>query len=136
MQIKKKHLIIAAGCLWMIAGINVFHIGFQVWNIKLSMPWLHFLGIILTFLFFAFILGQSYKKNIARISKLENTRSFFAVFDLRGWLLIGSMITLGVSVRHYHLLPISFIAFFYQGLGACLAIYGVRILWIGAMLGE
>lgn len=136
MELKKSYLIIAAGCMWMIAGINVFHIGFEVWNIKKTMPWLHFFGVIATFFFFAIIFNRVYKKNVNRISKMDNLRNPLMFFDPKGWLVMAFMITLGFTVRHYELLPTYFIAAFYQGIGACLTIFGGRFLWTGAMSGD
>jgi hypothetical protein len=133
MQLKKSYLIIAAGCMWMIAGINVFHIGFQVWDIKKTMPWLHFFGVIATFLFFGIIFNRVYKKNVNRISKMDNLRNPLLFFDAKGWLIMFFMISLGVTVRHFELLPMYVIAAFYQGMGACLAIHGGRFVWTGAM---
>jgi hypothetical protein len=136
MQVKKSYLIIAAGCMWMTAGINVFHIGFQVWDVKRTMPWLHFFGVIATFFFFATIFNRVYKKNVTRILKMDNLRNPFLFFDARGWLIMAFMISLGVTVRHFELLPAYIIAAFYQGMGACLAIFGGRFLWTGAMTGS
>lgn len=135
MQVKRKHLIWAAGCMWIIAGVNVFHIGMQVWQVK-QRPLLHFAGVFATFLFFAFIFKRAYEKNINRISKMDNPPHPFAFFDLKGWGIIVVMMTLGFSVRHFALMPVSFIAPFYQGLGACLTIYGCRFLWKGAMTAD
>jgi peptidoglycan biosynthesis protein MviN/MurJ (putative lipid II flippase) len=122
--------------MWIIAGINVFHIGVQVWQIQKAQPWIHFFGVLAASLFFAFIFHRSYTKNVVRISKMNNPRNPLSFFDLKGWLIIVFMITLGVSVRHFELLPRSFIAPFYQGLGMSLCIYGGRFLWKGAMYGE
>ncbi|MFT4073686.1 MAG: hypothetical protein QM654_17395 [Dysgonamonadaceae bacterium] len=133
MQIKKRNLIIAAGCMWLIAGVNVFHIGVQVWEIQKTKPWLHFFGAIATFLFFGIIFNKSYNKNVNRIHLMDNPRNPLSFFDLKGWLIIIFMMTLGITVRYFGLLPVSFIAPFYQGLGLCLAIYGGRFIWKGAM---
>lgn len=136
MQFKKRHLIIAAGCMWVIAGLNVFHIGYQVWRIENKTTWVHLAVIAATFLFFTFIFNRSYLRNINRISGIESPRNPLSFFDIKGWILIAFMITLGVTVRRFELLPPSFIAPFYQGLGSSLAIFGVRFLWTGAMMVE
>lgn len=135
MQIKKKNLVFAAGCMWLVAGVNVFHIGVKVWQWQHS-PLLHFVGVLLTTLFFAFIFQRSYKRNLHRISKLDAPRNPLSFFDLKGWLVIVFMVMLGITVRHFQLLPTHIIAPFYQGLGGCLAVYGGRFLWSGAMMDE
>ncbi len=127
--IKKRCLIVAAGCMWIIAGVNVFRIGFEVWQTSETVPWLHFAGVIITFLFFSFIFKRAYTKNVIRISTMENTRNPLSFFDVKGWLIIAFMITLGVTVRHFGLLPKPVIAAFYQGLGSSLAVFGIRFLW-------
>ena len=131
MRISKKLLIVLAGCMWFIAGFNVLRIGIQVWDTRKMMTLSHFSGLIATFLFFVFIFSRAYQKNIERISQLETPLNPFSVFDLKGWLIIVLMISLGFSVRHFRLLPNAFIAFFYQGLGSCLLIFGLLFLRTG-----
>ena len=52
-------------------------------------------------------------------------------FDVKGWLIMGFMITLGILVRKLHLLPTSFIAVFYTGLSSALILTGILflVLW-------
>lgn len=135
MQKKKSLLIIAAGVLWTVAGVNVFRIGWRVWQQDISqvtaLYLLHWMYVLLTVLFFTFMFQRSYKRNTARISQMEKINHPLSFFDLKGWILIVFMIALGVSVRHFSLLPNGFIAPFYQGLGASLFVFGVRYLCRG-----
>jgi len=50
-------------------------------------------------------------------------------FDARGWIIMAFMITLGVSIRRYGLMPLWFIALFYTGLSSALVLTGIRFLF-------
>lgn len=54
---------------------------------------------------------------------------FYKFFDLKSFLIMVFMISFGVIIRTFHLLPERFIAVFYTGLGAALFLAGVLFGW-------
>lgn len=131
MQVKKTLLILSAGLLWLIAGINVSTIGWREYSNTDTNIFLHIIYVALTALFFLFMFRRSYTRNVNRIIQLREIKHPLSFFDFKGWMLIVFMIALGVSVRSYGLLPSSFIAPFYQGLGGMLVLFGCRFLFKG-----
>lgn len=122
-------LLITAGIVWLLAGINILRIGLvcwigddQYWLFKICEASLIFL------LFFGLIFHKLYKKHTLRISKKQGKNCPFSFFDVKGWIVMAFMITTGVIARVYHLLPDSFIAVFYTGLSLALIGTGLRFI--------
>ena len=55
----------------------------------------------------------------------EEKQLFYKFFDLKSFLIMAFMISFGIIIRSFHLLPERFIAVFYTGLGAALFMAGV-----------
>ena len=124
-RVDKKTLLLIAGIVWIIAGINILRIGLVTWRdssqdglFKVAEAMVVFL------LFFVFVFRRLYKKYISRIDRKEGLRCPFSFFDVKGWVMMVFMITLGILVRRFHWLPIAFIAVFYVGLSLALIITG------------
>lgn len=57
----------------------------------------------------------------------------FSFFDVKGWIIMVFMITFGITMRSFHILPDAFISVFYTGLSLALIFTGVlfiRYWWI------
>lgn len=57
----------------------------------------------------------------------------FSFFDVKGWIVMVFMITFGITMRSFHILPDAFISVFYTGLSLALMFTGVlfiRYWWI------
>lgn len=57
----------------------------------------------------------------------------FSFFDVKGWIVMVFMITFGITIRSFHLLPDAFISVFYTGLSLALMSTGVlfiRYWWV------
>ncbi|MGI6815134.1 hypothetical protein ACFX5L_02535 [Bacteroides sp. KG123] len=122
-------LLITAGTIWTLAGGNILRIGLMCWMDD-GRHWLLKVGEAgLVFLFFAFIFHRLYKKYTLRISQKKGKHCPFSFFDVRGWIVMACMITMGVVIRVYSLLPETFIAVFYTGLS--LALLGTGLRFIG-----
>lgn len=130
MKVKKRTLLLIAGIVWMIAGINVFIIGIKAY-LDGYVDVLNLILSIVTFLvFYLLIFGKMVKKHVTRISSFkEKYHSFIKFFDLKSFLIMAFMITLGVTVRSFNLAPESFIAFFYTGLSTALILAGIMFLY-------
>lgn len=139
MKIKKEKLLIIAGALWGIAGANILRIGITSYidtAPKRSLPIL--LGMIALSLVilsgFGLMFYRVVKRNTKRILSYPVRRSVFAVFDVKGYLLMAFMMGLGIGLRASNLLPTEFFAVFYSGLGS--ALLGAGVLFIGNYIKE
>lgn len=125
MKIKKHHLLFFACVVWMIAGFNVLKIGIESYNEYRTI--LNYGLTILVFLVFWFMVFYKLTvKHTTRIQGYEEEKQFFyKFFDLKSFFIMAFMISFGVIIRTFHLLPERFIAVFYTGLGAALFLAGV-----------
>ena len=125
MKVKKHHLLFFACVVWMIAGFNVLKIGIESYNEYRTI--LNYGLTILVFLVFWFMVFYKLTvKHTTRIQGYEEEKQFFyKFFDLKSFFIMAFMISFGVIIRTFHLLPERFIAVFYTGLGAALFLAGV-----------
>ena len=121
---------LCAGLFWVVAGANVLRIGIRYWManpdyflFKLSEM------LVIFFVFLGFIFHNLFRKHSVRIIHKPEKNPVFSFFDGKSWLVVGVMISLGVCVRLFQLLPGSFIAVFYTGLALALIITGCRFLF-------
>lgn len=123
-------LLITAGTIWLLAGINILRIGLVCWAGDERQYWLFKVceASLVFLLFFGIIFHKLYKKYTLRISQKEGKHCPFSFFDVKGWVVMIFMITIGVVARTYHLLPDSFIAVFYTGLSLALIGTGLRFI--------
>ena len=125
MKIKKRNLLLLAAIVWMIAGFNILRIGIETYVAYKSV--INFILSLLIFLFFWFMIFYKLTvKHTDRIQNYQEERQFFLnFFDLKSFLIMAFMITFGITIRTFHLLPDRFIAVFYTGLGAALFLAGI-----------
>lgn len=128
-RVNKHTLLLIAGWVWIIAGVNILRIGVVTWLHDTSF-WLFKVGeaIIVFLLFFAFVFRRLFSKYTLRISQKGEKNCPFSFFDVKGWIIMIFMITFGVTVRYFYLLPNSFISVFYTGLSSALIITGILFL--------
>ena len=123
----KKGLVLLAGIVWSVAGINVARMGVLTW-ITLKSP-CHpalFIGSLATFIVFGMMFFRLTKKNLRRIAAFEKEKNPFWMFmSLKSYLIMIFMISLGVVLRNYTITPRTFIASFYVGLGTALILAGI-----------
>ncbi|SDB15871.1 hypothetical protein SAMN02910293_00800 [Streptococcus henryi] len=128
--VKKKNLLALAGTVWLIAGFNVTRMGLVAYSSLKQVTLVSLLLSILVFLAFGSMFYKMTFKHARRISDYkEARRPFWQFFDLKSYLIMIVMMTGGILFRRSGLVPSSFIAFFYTGLGLALAL--ARLLfWI------
>lgn len=130
MKVMKQQLLILAGIAWIIAGFNVLKIGldgyrnyFNIINISLS-------GIIF-FLFWKFVFSKLVMKHHVRIlNYAQESVAFYLFFDRSSYIVMIMMITMGVLIRKFMLLPMQAIAIFYTGLGSALFLAGSMFIYL------
>lgn len=124
MKVRKKTLVLIAGIVWLIAGFNVARIGIAAYA-GYETAW-HILLSIGVFCIFGMMFFRMSMKHIARILSYEaEIHSVFRFFDLKSYGIMAFMMTGGIWLRYSNLVPMSFIAVFYSGLGMALAMAGV-----------
>ena len=133
--VNRQILLIIAGTVWIIAGGNILRIGIVTW-MNNSHDWMFTIGeaTIVFLLFFVLIFKRLYYKHTRRIEQKKETRNCpFYFFDVKSWIIMIFMISLGITIRSFHLLPESFISVFYTGLSIALILTGIlfiRYWWL------
>ena len=128
LHVHKNTLILIAGIVWAIAGFNIVRIGLVAYQGNFVW-WRGLLSIAVYAAFQIFIFGKMVKKHTDRIQRYEEERqNFFRFFDTKSYLIMAFMMTLGIGLRVSGVVPNTFIAFFYTGLGASLLTAGVLFL--------
>lgn len=125
MKVNKNKLVLLASMVWSVAGINIFLIGlsayYRYWSIKNVL-----LSIMICILFQKFIFRKLVEKNMSRIqSYVEGKQFFLKFFDIKGFFIMGFMMSTGIFLRRSDLVPRQFIAVFYTGLGVSLLLGGL-----------
>ncbi|MBS7008666.1 hypothetical protein [Anaerostipes sp.] len=125
MKVQKKQLLLAAGIVWGLAGINILRIGIiaykQNWSILNG-----FISALVFAVFQIMVFGKLVRKHTARIINYEEEKQFlFKFFDLKSFCIMGFMMTFGIGIRMSGIWPESWIAVFYTGLGTALFLAGM-----------
>ncbi len=124
LKVKKKTLLAIAGIVWFAAGINIARIGIASYTDFFT--FLNCMISLVIFVLFGLMFIKIKQKHTARIRGYEEERkSVFCFFDIRSYLLMAFMMTLGIVLRYGNLAPLRFIAVFYTGLGTALMLVGV-----------
>ncbi len=128
--VSRKNLLLTAGFIWVVVGINILIIGITTWLNYPHYGWWSAMGAFVIFaIFFFVIFRRLYKKHTMRISsKIHDKNCPFAFFDIRGWLIMLFMMFLGMCIRHFELLPSTFISMFYTGLSSALILTGLQFI--------
>lgn len=125
-MVRNRTLLLIAGIVWMIAGFNVVRIGFIAYVGNLSV--LNILCSAVIFAIFWFmIFSRLVIKHTKRIKEYATEKQYFwNFFDLKSFFIMAFMITFGIIIRVFKLMPDVFIAVFYTGLGLALTLAGIK----------
>lgn len=125
MKIKKENLLILAGIVWFIAGFNIMRIGLEAYTNYITVQNISF-SVIIFLIFWFLIFYKLTIKHTKRITKYSEELQFFLkFFDIKSFCIMAFMMTLGITIRLFHLVPNRFIAIFYTGLGFALLSAGL-----------
>lgn len=129
-KVPKRYLLLIAGIVWLIAGVNILLIGLPNFAAGWEGNFLYAaLAIGVFVVFMAFIFGPLVKKHNARILKLpEEKAPFYQFFDVKSYLIMVFMITGGITLRNAHIAAPIFIGYMYTGIGGALMGAGVLFL--------
>lgn len=125
-NMKTKSLAFIAGIIWLIAGFNVCRIGVVSWMSLDTISPFMIIGSIITLILFSIMFVKMLFKNVKRIRKIDiRKRKMWDVMPVKSYVIMIFMITFGILLRRCPLVPPSFIASFYVGLGMALMVTGV-----------
>ena len=125
LAVSKRTLLLVAGLVWGIAGFRVFTLGEgDVSSYNGSVIISTAISFIIFFIFFNFIFKKMSVKHTKRIvnSKLRK-QCVFSFFDVKGYIIMGCMMTFGIIVRSSGIFNP-----FYIGLGAALFLAGILFI--------
>lgn len=130
LAVSKRVLLLVAGLVWGFAGLRVFTLGkgdvvLNKGNVFISIVF----SITIFYIFFNFIFKKIFIKHAKRIinSKLEK-QCIFSFFDIKGYIVMGCMMTFGIVIRNLGVLDNTLLGNFYMGLGAALFLAGLTFL--------
>lgn len=121
--VDKRTLLLIAGIVWLIAGFNVARLGLLSYAL-IEATWMSYALTLIIFCLFALMFFGMSTKHTARIMAYTSAQPFWRFFDLKSYAIMAVMMSGGIGLRAYQLLP-NFIAFFYTGLGCALALAGI-----------
>lgn len=128
MKVKKRTLLLIAGIVWLIAGFNVARLGILSFGL-IDKNWYLYILTILIFIIFGLMFFKMSEKHTKRILSYEDKRPFWNFFDLKSYLIMAFMMSMGIGLRASGMATDFFITFFYTGLGFALALAGVVFIY-------
>ena len=129
-HVKKRTLLAVAGCVWLIAGVNVARLGVLAYTNISQIKILHILLSLAVFCAFGLMFFKMSIRHTKRIKGYaEEFRLVWHFFDFKAYVIMAVMMGGGIWLRSSGLVPEVFIAVFYTGLGCALALAGI-LFWI------
>lgn len=123
-MVHKRTLLFIAALVWLAAGMNIMRIGMLAYVGRFSI--LAAVGSLVVFVLFWRMFHRLVGKHTGRIyAFVEERQYFWRFFDARSFGIMVIMMGGGITIRALHLMPESFIAIFYTGLGTALAMAGL-----------
>lgn len=127
-RVAKHYLFLIAALVWTFAGAMLLFRGFtfnvgtpEKWTLKLI------ISILSGLLFYQLLFTRITKKHVARIQDMEVQKPvIFSFFNFRSYLMMFSMITLGVSLRLSGLVLPEYLALMYITMGIPLLLSSYR----------
>lgn len=136
-HVHRRILLLIAGIVWLIAGVNVARLGIIAYQQLLAISFLDLLLSVVVFAAFGFMFFKMSVKHNQRIhSYTEVYRPIWHFFDLKSYIIMAIMMTGGIWLRNSGLVPVRFIAVFYTGLGCALGAAGLFFLVLFAFWKE
>lgn len=129
LKVGSERLLLIAAAVWVTAGLNIVRLGVLACVAGTTAPLLLALGIPAVFLAFHIMFSKLVGKHADRIRSYGQQRMHvLRFFDVKGYLIMAIMMGGGIGLRAAGLVPDWFVAFFYTGLGAALALAGIGFL--------
>ena len=129
-MIKKENLLLIAAFVWFTAGIILLLRGLMSYNAPfVTLFGKMLIGILAGSLFYFFMFRKIVKTHTQRIlSMTDEYQKMYRFFNKRSYILMGTMITLGISIRLLRIVPIQFLSVFYVIMGIPLIFSGSKFV--------
>ena len=129
--IPKRYLLVVAAFVWTFAGCMLLFRGLSVLKFNSAGTLIQeSVSIIAGICFYKFMFSSISLKHINRNQNLEAHRPcFFSFFNLRSYLMMSMMISLGVALRLSGIVPMCYLALFYITMGTPLLISAFRFFY-------
>ncbi len=130
-KISTDKLLLVAGIVWFVAGANILNIGLSAYFLETGwLFWALLVGTLVIFvLFHVMVFTKMVGKHADRIKGYDEDKTHvLKFFDKKGYIMMAIMMGGGIALRASGLVPDWFIAFFYTGLGAALAVAGASFV--------
>lgn len=129
-RVSRKTLLFEATCVWTIAGSILAYKGANLLGEKIN--WLILLGCVVGGIgFYLFLFKKISNKYTKRIKDFTHDRlHIFSFFGLKGYIMMFSMITLGIVLRKTGVIPINILAYFYFFMGTPLLLSAFKFLHV------
>lgn len=131
LKVTTDKLLLIAGIVWFLAGVNILNIGLSAYLNEAGWLFWALLGgtLVIFVLFHIFVFTKMVGKHADRIHGYDEDKTHvFKFFDKKGYIMMAIMMGGGIALRASGVVPDWFIAFFYTGLGAALAVAGVSFV--------
>jgi len=126
---EKKHLLIVAAFVWMMAGLILFWRGIVYFQMINGWQMALIGSIIGGILFFKVLFVRISSKHILRITGMKKEKpNVFLFFNLKSYFLMAIMIFLGVMIRKSGIFRLSDLSFFYFFMGIPLFLSSIRFV--------
>jgi len=121
-KVPRQWLFFGMASFWMMASVRIFMTAYEGILISKT-PVLYFvlISFIGSIIFTRLVFSKVTAKYIVRIDSMTDEQpSIFSMFSLKSYLLIAFMISMGISVKYFQLLPVNILSIFLGALGLSL----------------
>ncbi len=127
-KIPRTYLLLVAALVWTFAGSMLIWRGFTLNQVLPVYWWVEVvLSILSGLVFFQLLFNRISKKHVQRIQSMPKEKpSVFAFFNLKSYLMMFSMIAMGITLRKTGIVKSEYLAIMYITMGIPLLMSSVR----------
>lgn len=131
--VPKRYLLFIAGGIWCFAGCMLLYKGIGMLLQYMDEMWIKLLvSIPLGIVFYVFMFSKIFNKHSDRISTMTQEKPcIFSFFNWKSYVMMGSMIGLGVFLRTSEIISIRYLSLLYITMGIPLSISAIMFIMVG-----
>jgi len=131
--IPKRYLLFVAAFVWTFAGGMLLFRGFSVIYPNISDRFWEVVACLACgILFYLFMFSKISAKHVKRILNIQIEKPcLFSFFNVRSYIMMASMITLGITLRKTGLVPLEYLSYLYITMGIPLSLSAIRFYYNG-----
>ena len=132
-SVPKRYLLFVAALMWTFAGGMLLYRGFSMIGINSIIKIIEEIGCIIGGVFFYILMFSNISaKHVTRILNLPIEKPcLFSFFNWRSYIMMFSMISVGVTLRITGIVPIQYLSLFYIAMGTPLFMSSIRFYYNG-----